>query len=676
MKNEPKGQFAERRSSRCSPLRAALAVSLLCGVAATQGNNPAELRRFIDWQVGGIEKLMVPAENSDLPQPRLPDGSIDPRFRITEAKRYLGKLLYFDPVRTARIIPEFGGDLSTKQTASCGSCHLGEAGSKAGTLLNFGVGGEGRGYTDDEGDFIPRRRIQPGLVDMLTTLTEICASNPNENCFGGPAEPDLIASGTADAVDSVGRNAPTMIGFAFNNRLLQGGLAGDPSPFGINPTGKPAGENLTAGTISVHRMAEFQAAELQAVAAYRRLFAEAFPEEAAQAEAQGDLDLLINDDTVGRALATFLRTVVTRNTPWDRFLAGDNDALTSSQRRGARLFFTEATDVRDDDERGAGCFTCHSGPMLNKQLGDEAGLLVEENFFNLGLGDHPLVALNRLALNNPLLRDTGRLEVTHRLEDAFEFRVLSLRQLRDGRLFMHNGSFTRIKDVVEYFNDGKPQDEEAADAGTLSPRFTHPRGPGSRRGLGLSDEDVDDIYYFLKNALYDPAFVHFDPDSTTDTFDPNERDLTYSVHRPDLAALGATDGLMPSGRPRSNDDALSRRDLGLEFLDVTAQVDIRLTDSDTRSGGRRREDTYRIRNDSSSTVDTHLLLVAQGLPDEIRLENASGITSTGDPYLRVFLPRGVLLPGKSIEETLCFERESDGPSVSYTLILLSGQGNP
>src|SRR5436853_4874983 len=67
-------------------------------------------------------------------------------------------MLFFDPVRTARILPEFGGISATKQTASCGSCHMGEAAGKAGTLVNFAVGGEGRGYTDASGNFIPRRR--------------------------------------------------------------------------------------------------------------------------------------------------------------------------------------------------------------------------------------------------------------------------------------------------------------------------------------------------------------------------------------------------------------------------------------------------------------------------------------------------------------------------------------
>jgi hypothetical protein len=74
-----------------------------------------------------------------------------------------------------------------RQDTSCGSCHLGEAAGKSGNQLNFASGGEGRGYTDDHGNFIPRRRPQliltrqrtvpifagDALVDALPTLTDI-----------------------------------------------------------------------------------------------------------------------------------------------------------------------------------------------------------------------------------------------------------------------------------------------------------------------------------------------------------------------------------------------------------------------------------------------------------------------------------------------------------------------
>jgi hypothetical protein len=368
-----------------------------------------------------------------------------------------------------------------------------------------------------------------------------------------------------------------------------------------------------------------------------------------------------------RATASFLRSAVTRNTPWDRFLAGDNRALTAAQRRGARLFFTEATGAA----AGAGCFSCHSGPMLNKQVNDPdvagVGEFIEENFYNLGLADHPLQALNREARNDPSFRDEGRKDITGNDDDAFKFRVLTLRQLKDGRNFMHNASFTRVKDVVEYFNAGVPQDEEAG--ATATSRFTHPRGNGFPAGLGLSRRDVDDLTNFLKNALYDPAFVQFDPDSTTDTLQLNERDMTYSIYRPDLAALGAVDGWVLSGLAQDNDDPLSRRDMGLEFLDVTDRVDV----APIRSRGK--SDLLRITNTSDSVVDTHLLVVVQGLPDRTRLRNASGITSQGDPFVRVFLDDGVLLPGQSIDQRLSFEGPGRAP-VSYTLTILSGQGTP
>jgi hypothetical protein len=114
-------------------------------------------------------------------------------------------------------------------------------------------------------------------------------------------------------------------------------------------------------------------------------------------------------------------------------------------------------------------------------------------------------------------------------------------------------------------------------ASTLTPGCTHPRGPGSSPGLGLNDDQVNDITDFLENALYDPAFVKYDPNSTTITMQPNARDLTYSVYCPDLAALGAKDGFMPSGLPISVNDSLSRRDAGLEFLNVSSQLTVTRT---------------------------------------------------------------------------------------------------
>jgi Di-haem cytochrome c peroxidase len=714
------------------PAAAACSLLLLGGAVIADSNDDngrGELRQFIAQQVGGIDKLMVPATNADIPVPPGPAAQPD-RYDTTEAKRFLGKMLFHDPVRTARIninkdVPvnlpagtAFGGTVNaasanvqaivnaTKQTGSCGTCHFGEAATKAGQQLNLHVGAEGRGYTDARGNFIVRRRTQdilvqkrstpifPGdtLVDALPTLTDI-DTILGKRVVTTPAafrhEPmpsELLATGRLDELDSVARMSMSVIGFAFNNRLLFGGFAGEPETTigALNPFGDPAGENITLLLLDAHRMIGEQSAEIIKIPAFVKLFQDAFPKEAAEAAATGDMTKLINDVTVLRATATFLRTVVTRNTPFDRFVAGDERALSPSQRRGARLFFTQAS------VGGAGCVACHSGPMLNKQINDPdvagIGKLIEENFINVGIGDHPVQALNAQArgrLDPTRLgkdgfpyhaEDTGRQEITGNPDHAFKFRSLTLRQLKDGGNFFHNASLTKLRDVVEYFNAGVPQDPTAGAAATLDARFTNPRGPGTPKGLGLSAKQVDDLTDFIENGLYDPAFLKFDPRSSTDAFQPHERDLTYSKYRPDLAALGAKDGFVPSGLAINNNDPLSRRDQGLEFLDVTSQATPSRVYSDTI--GNRQLDVFKITNNGTTVVDTHLLTIARGLPREVRLANASGTTSTGDPYLRLFLNKGVLEPGQSTFAVLFFERPNNMARADYRLELLSGQGNP
>jgi cytochrome c peroxidase len=703
--------------------------------------SPAQLREHIARQVGGLDKLMVPPDDASIPLPP-EDPSRPGRYKTTEAKRFLGKMLFHDPVRTARInvntnvnppirdgeprdLPKgtaFGGTvdasnpdvqkvvLATRSTGSCGSCHLGEAAGKAGAVLNFNVGGEGRGYTDENGNYVIRRRPQRTLipraaaflpdvalfegdtgVDALPTLTDIYSVGGTREVAtparqkADPLADSLLETGRLDELDSVGRQSPSMIGFAFNNRLLFGGFAGESNalPGGLNPLGDPAQENLTLLLLDAHRMLDFQSAELEKIPAFVELFRQAFPDEAKSYDAckqatpasacQTELDKLVNDDTILRATATFLRTAVTRNTPFDRFVEGE-DALTARQQRGARLFFTRA------QEGGAGCFTCHSGPMLNKQPEDPdvrgVGKLVEENFFNVGIGDHPVQALNALRRGHlsfdrdgkplPHGEDTGRQEITHDPLHAYKFRSLTLRQLKDARTFFHNGSFTRVRDVVAYFNAGIPQDQEfAGRACTLEKRFTHPRGDHARRGLGLNDEQIDALTDFLENGLYDPTFAR--------SFQPNEADLTYSKSHPELVALGAKDGQLLSGRAIDNDDPLSRRDQGLEFLDVTDQVRVEAVNA---GEGRLPGDTYRFTNTSDSVVDTHLLIVVRSLPAGVRLTNASGVTRSGDPYIRVFLPGGVLAPGQHIIRRLGFSGHRGKGSGSYSLTLLSGQGVP
>ncbi len=715
---------------------------------ADAGGLAAVVRATLDGQTpGGIGKLKVPTTIPVAPNPAAYPG----RYDITPAKVYLGKLLYHDPIRTQRVdlnkgqpldFPKataFGGTIGvtdspdgplptglpttlygtattaqvqavvneTIGTGSCGSCHIGEAAGKAGQQLNFNTGGEGRGYTDASGNFIPRRRPMASLikfrsaplfpgdigVDALPTLTDIfqvSAGAPETittpalfyHNLPTPAGFNILQSGRLDQLDSVGRESPSMVGFAFNNRLLFGGFGGEPSasPGSLQPSAillnppvdDPAQENLNFLLLDAHRMLGAQDAVLQANKVFVKLFEDAYPALAAQYQADaGSIGNLINAFTESQARAAFLRTQVASNTPYDKFLAGDDTALTAAQLRGAQLFFTPATSG------GAGCVSCHSGPMLNKQPSDSdlagVGALVEENFINVGIGDHPVQALNAYAKGHATAyhaEDTGRAEITGNASHRYKFRSLTLRQLKTVGTFFHNGSFTSIRDVVQYFNAGVPQDATAGAEPTLDARFTSPRGAGTT-GLGLTPAQVDDLTDFITNGLYDPGFAA--------SFQPTADDLNYSKNRPDLAALGAVDGVMPSGSAIDDNDPLARRDEGLEFLDVTSQA----TTAHSTSGN---VDTWVITNSSASVIDTHLLVVLTNLASGVTVDATEktgapalpgGVTSgepANEPVYRLYLPGGVLNPGQSVQVSVT--RTGGGSASSYGVKLLSGQGKP
>jgi hypothetical protein len=89
-----------------------------------------------------------------------------------------------------------------------------------------------------------------------------------------------------------------------------------------------------------------------------------------------------------------------------------------------------------------------------------------------------------------------------------------------------------------------------------------------------------------------------------------------------------------------------------------------------------KEDVFQLTNVSDSVVDTHLLIIVRGLPQDVRLENASGVTHDGEPYVRVFLKDGVLQPAEQITQRLVFSDATERGLPAYEMTLLSGQGMP
>lgn len=158
-------------------------------------------------------------------------------------------------------------------------------------------------------------------------------------------------------------------------------------------------------------------------------------------------------DDAWRAIAAFERTIVSdpHQVPFDRYLAGDQNALSDAARRGLALF-----------QGKAGCIQCHHGALAS-----------DEDFHALGVprqhlfDSNPQVQIavrwqNRQrdvpsAVHLNLDEDLGRYYRTRDLSDIGKFRTPSLRELKYTAPYMHNGAFATLREVVEFFDAGGGQ---------------------------------------------------------------------------------------------------------------------------------------------------------------------------------------------------------------------------
>ena len=120
---------------------------------------------------------------------------------------------------------------------------------------------------------------------------------------------------------------------------------------------------------------------------------------------------------IAKALASYVRTILSGGSPYDRYLDGDGEALTAEQRLGLRLFRWKA-----------GCSSCHVGPNLT-----------DERFHHTGAGKS---------------YDDGRYVVTHREEDRGAFKTPSLREVARTPPYMHDGSMRTLEEVIDFYDDG------------------------------------------------------------------------------------------------------------------------------------------------------------------------------------------------------------------------------
>lgn len=215
---------------------------------------------------------------------------------------------------------------------------------------------------------------------------------------------------------------------------------------------------------------------LRADARYPDMFAEAFPDEAEPITVQNVL----------KALATFQRALITGDSPYDRYQAGDSAAMSESAVRGMELFFSEQVE----------CFHCHGGFNLSGSV-DHAGNFFDQSLFTNnglynvdGIGGYPAT-------------NTGLYEMTGDRLDMGRFKPPTLRNIALTAPYMHDGSLATLDDVLDHYARGGTLTTEGPNIGDgrLSPLKN-----GFIAGFVLTEQERADLMAFLL-ALTDEGFV-------------------------------------------------------------------------------------------------------------------------------------------------------------------------
>ncbi len=204
------------------------------------------------------------------------------------------------------------------------------------------------------------------------------------------------------------RHAPTVINSAYNTLQFWDGRA---------PSLEEQAKGPMANPVEMAHSLDGVVKRIQADAKYPELFKKAWGTD------QVDIDM------VAKSIASFERTVIAGDSPFDRFYYGhDKKALSAAAQRGLKLF---------TDPKKGNCEVCHT-------IGKTSALLTDNKFHNLGVGADLSGKLN----------DVGRFSETKKDEDMGCFKTPTLRNLAHRAPFMHDGTFPTVKDALAHYIGG------------------------------------------------------------------------------------------------------------------------------------------------------------------------------------------------------------------------------
>jgi cytochrome c peroxidase len=226
------------------------------------------------------------------------------------------------------------------------------------------------------------------------------------------------------------RNAPTVINAAYAPAQFWDGRAKSLEEQALGPIENP---------IEMGHKLDAMIADLSKLEGYRQQFQQVF-------------GTGVTQEGVAKAIAAFERTVLSGNSPYDRFKQGDEKALTEAQKRGLETF------------ESAGCATCHAPPIFSNG-----------RYYNAGVG---------MDKEKP---DEGRKVVTGSKRDLGKFRVPALREVANTWPYFHDGSAQKLEDAVALMAGG------GKDNPNLSIMLR------AVREEKLTEQDQKDLVEFLKS---------------------------------------------------------------------------------------------------------------------------------------------------------------------------------
>lgn len=265
----------------------------------------------------------------------------------------------------------------------------------------------------------------------LSSTNEVACGNCHlqEHAFADPLKTSIGVHGRTGT-----RNAPMLVNMAYNTSFFWDGGAPTLEQQAIAPIINP---------LEMDMKLEDVVARLKEDPVYVDLFKRAY-------------DMEPKPEGVTKAIASFVRTMVSGNSRYDRFERGDASALNESEIRGMNLFFGERAE----------CFHCHIG----------------FNFTN-----------NKFQHNGFYLdgEDKGRFLVTENPIDIGSFKVPSLRNVGVTAPYMHDGSLATLEDVIDHYMSGGKG---------------HPNTDPVIRAFELTDDEKADLVAFLR-SLTDEEFL-------------------------------------------------------------------------------------------------------------------------------------------------------------------------